>query len=311
MVARNFKTLLTFHFLPRLDRGLGECGVRISLGSAGYLKRTTRLKKRWCTLVKNAPWQTQVGWELAGIPLPIIRFVALRSKERQGVARDRYLARIARFSKYYFDHSDANRSELVSRAWAAVERSCASAGSLVNFFAAMPDQPTSMPFARTHGVRVLDWAEEQSRYRKLAGDVDRLLVFLEGSGQSPVRPNLIDLIHDIDASSAKVADPGRFSMYRNVQEALPMLQSGLVALAEILKGVDASAKYLTSQPLSPNSAQQTYVVMLVSLYRYLDLTNSVPHAAIATLANINCATATITPDQLRKAFKRHGIVQKI
>lgn len=190
--------------------------------------------------------------------------------------------RLEKFAKVSFENEESLNS-----AWKALDKAKKSDDDILSLFLTWPRQPTTQPFCAIYGKRDIEHHAEEAFYCNSSDKVNDVLALL---GTDALRK----LLSDIPADSAALA------RYRDMDR-LKTIQ-GLNALRDLLNEAAPKDKYITSQPFSFNAAKQTYTILLAGLNKYL---TRAQWAALATIANANCESCTVTNDDLRKAWGRH------
>lgn len=193
-----------------------------------------------------------------------------------------------------FANQSFENAEKLRRAWASV-KSCASTenDALVTLFIVMPDRPKYQPFPAIYGKRNISPDAEKDKYNSDLLCVRQVLDLL-----NPHRKRYLNF--STDSRATPEAEVALYAFSELERETL----IGLSRLEKVLEVIDPKAKIPTKHWVDEDdAARKNYVLLVASLNRYLVKPK---HAALATLANINCLDreVTVTADQIRKAWER-------
>lgn len=217
-------------------------------------------------------------WVACGIPVQIASWCdSLAEKGKSSVYRDR----INRFSNYLLD------TDLLARSWKTIANNAKSDEELIRLFMVMPDGPVSQPFPAIYGYRTIDPGEEKRRYDELL----KCAKAIYGLRKYQRFSNFIADATTTEAGSERIVA---------FREAEVGFFDGLRKLMSVLEVIDPAAKIPTAHWASVGADQKNYVILLSGLNRYL---RTPKWKALATLANINCPSHTVSADALAKAWK--------
>ena len=272
-------------------------------------------------------------WERCGLLMAIALPVASFSSANSW----RYIARAHRFAA--FGAESTRNTRKLSNAWRtltrrieekaqaekdAEERSpCRVIGGpslttivaqrLFELFLLFPDAPAAQPYAAIYGrravykqhempdssgrhgytlAREISPAEERQTYREHA-DTDGATLKKIYRGRI-----MKHLLADARATGGEVHD-----LAIRYRQKCGDFDSSVPLLRELLLAVKPEAKSPTSHTKAEAGAMTNYRIQLAELNRFLD--KPAP-AVIAFLANINCPTAPVDRDAIRKAWQRRS-----
>lgn len=229
------------------------------------------------------------------IPQVLAAYVAGFNPNGKGRPLVERLGRFQRYAGLSVEHESE-----VHKAWRQLEQNAKDKDSLLNLFIVMPDQPDAQPFPMLYGRRIKSPDEEALDYEQLRKSVEAVI-----KGTTYRKRNRVtlltpyeQLLNDCSAGT----EEAQLAAIKFAEVATD-LERGLHALKRLLAVIDPSAKYLTKQPKAQDAALQTYVILVAQLNRYLVKPR---HAALATLASINCPAFPITRERVRKAYERNA-----
>ena len=238
------------------------------------------------------------AWLRRGLPSAISGWLAkLSAGPRSAV----YLSRAHRFVAFAEESSE--QEDALQKAWTAVCRS-APASSVdrdpaeLAIFMQLPDREEYNPHALLYGGRRLDRtivAQERRRYAQLRKNVAAVRTALTSSPLRDRPKPLSDLLQDALASGAT----SQAAAFR--RDHLDPLIHGLRALDDLLGQIDPADKVPTAQFAADTAARMVFVNQVANLNRHLTKPR---HAALVTLATVNCTSAVLTAAQVGKAWSR-------
>ncbi|WP_089083012.1 hypothetical protein [Aquitalea magnusonii] len=254
----------------------------------------------------TTPGELAAYWLGCGLPESIATAVAQMAVNPKG---QRYFQRAQRFA--VFGAQSDEHAERLRKKWRRLQSIVTGPDGVLGLFLALPDVPSAQPYAMVYGrrakygvrdlsgstggtsdylAREISPAEERQTYREHAAtDGDTLKKIYRGRV-------LKHLLADAQATGGEVHD-----MAIRYRQRCGDFGSSLPLLRELLLAVKPEAKSPTSHTKAEAGAMTNYRIQLAELNRFLD--KPAP-AVIAFLATINCPTAPVDRDAIRKAWQR-------
>lgn len=240
--------------------------------------------------------------DACGMPDVITSWVAALGVSEKGA---RFRERAARFAAY--GRAKFDNAEKLKRAWGLIAKHGRSQDrsddpAQLAVFLRLPDRAEYNPHALVWGGRYLDPDVVVRERKRYAEALDALKVVQRLLG--PPYDDFRALLFDASASDLLNA----VSNFRRDHER-PM-RLGLAAFREVLESIDpvrkVPAEHWTDEA---KAAHRNYVLALADLNRHLAKPQ---HAAIATLARVNCPSVHVKVDDIRKAWSlsRKNVPQK-